>query len=239
MESQGSANPLDNICDLVQDMSQLKSLKSLPGQLTLSAAGVHHLIKGDLPCIDNNTVSWVVEKVTSVNKPLLTSAGVADGKLIGLFQQLYGILGVDGTILDSPVARLAAAGAVAIGVKALLSFQGSNKDCEESAAERLAQRQAKKSAVAAASIIKSVLPANEGSSQQLPPAAAVAQSVGTAFVVGMVKKHTKLQHKATAVINEICQGKFSPTALLVAIEIASVMHSYGEIATNLTHLVQY
>jgi hypothetical protein len=60
---------------------------------------------------------------------------------------------------------------------------------------------------------------------------------GSSLLLAQAKRANKMRKQAALVLGEVCQGRWSPAALLVGIEAAALLHSYSELGQGLATLL--
>jgi len=79
---------------------------------------------------------------------------------------------------------------------------------------------------------------------KVPKLPSVGKSVGpaalagsTMLLLGQVKRANKIKKQIAAVVSEVSEGRWSPAALVVVVEAAALLHSYSEMASGVTTVI--
>jgi hypothetical protein len=110
----------DDICEVLGDVSKLDNISNVVESSLLQQQGLAAVTAIKAVITNNAALSWVFEKAAANLHQFTLMEGLIDKTLLDLFQQLYQVLDLDGTVLDSAAVRLAVAAGTAVLVRSLI-----------------------------------------------------------------------------------------------------------------------
>eukprot|EP00775_Hariotina_reticulata_P003550 gene3550-3819_t len=110
----------DDICEVLGDVSKLDNISNVLSSSLVQQQGLAAVAAIKAVITNNAALNWLCEKAAANLHQFTLLEGLVDKTLLDLFQQLYQVLDLDGTIFDSAGVRLAVAAGVALLVRHLI-----------------------------------------------------------------------------------------------------------------------